>query len=139
MTIRTIVLLPFVVLAIAEASRAAELRGTALGLNLDGNARVTGLTVQGRKLPVHPGPFAAVCEAGTRQYRPLAVVGGDRQTTWKLRSNPARVSVALTARPTKNALHFACIVTGDPGPDRGLLLRFSLPVNAIGWIVFPAA
>ncbi|NOY79641.1 MAG: hypothetical protein GXP31_01420 [Kiritimatiellaeota bacterium] len=115
---------------------ARELRTAGFSLTLDETGKVTAVSAGGNRLKVRPAPFVSVCPAGAAQFEALTPAGGDMETGLVLRSKTARLTVRLRGRSGKGergVLHFTCTVKGDPGPARGLLLRFSLPFDAVGW------
>jgi len=112
---------------------AVELRVSDLVLTLDSQARVTRISAAGAPLRTQAAPFVEACVSGTKRYVPLRPLSGGKSDVWRLRADAARLTVEIEPRMQEQALHFQCRVVGDPGPARGVLLRFNLPFDAVGW------
>ncbi|NLF19457.1 MAG: hypothetical protein GX595_19695, partial [Lentisphaerae bacterium] len=119
-------------LAFGVGHAAAALTGGGVAIELDEAARVTGLAVAGQALATTPAPFVELCNVATGHYlagRLTSREGG----LWHLRFDEARAEVVLAIRADDGALRLVCTVRGEPLPARGLLLRFNLPLDAVGW------
>ncbi|MCE5239392.1 hypothetical protein LLH23_13005 [bacterium] len=130
---RTLGVTILIALLAAGAATAADLTAGGVRLTLSDDLSVTGLAVGGRALPITPAPFVTLWATDAQQTATAAVTGGSLATGLQVSFAAARASAQLQAAPRGEALHFRCAVKGQDGPDRGLILRFSLPVDATGW------
>jgi hypothetical protein len=104
-----------------------------LQLKLDSAARVTGMAVGATTLQVTPGPLVNLCDVQRGAFQPPTLVDGNAANGLILRFDPLRATATVSVRPKGDGLGIACRVCGDDLPARGMLLRFALPLNAIGW------
>ena len=120
-------------IALGSAGSAMTLQAGTLALQLDGRLNVTGLAANGQALPVAAGPLVSLCEVDKGQYVPATVTGGTLAEGLELAFPGTRVTGVLRAASQDGALRFAIDLQGEDVPARGLLLRFSFPVDATGW------
>ncbi|MBU0610919.1 MAG: hypothetical protein KKI08_23770, partial [Armatimonadetes bacterium] len=120
-------------LALGGWVAAADLAGGGVALGLDEGLQVTGLIVGGKALPVKPAPFVTLWASDTEKVAAPAVTGGSLAEGLQVNFADARATAQLQIAPRGEALHVRCVVTGAEGPDRGFLLRFTLPLDAVGW------
>ncbi|MCC7495305.1 MAG: hypothetical protein IT204_23350 [Fimbriimonadaceae bacterium] len=114
--------------------RAAELTAGDLTVTLDERLTVQGLRLGGQAAQVRPAPLLTLWASDTAQTAAPQVAGGSLTSGQDLTFTAARATARLTVTPVgQAALRFRCVVTGQEGPDRGLLLRFALPLDAVGW------
>ncbi|MEN6305711.1 MAG: hypothetical protein ABFD96_23505, partial [Armatimonadia bacterium] len=102
-----------------------------LRVDIDEGLRVTGLSVAGKALPGQPGPLVTLVDAARGQEETATA----KQTAdgWALDFPASRATAAIAVKGDARALHFTCDLKGADLPARGMLLRFSFPVEAIGW------
>ncbi|MEN6641000.1 MAG: hypothetical protein ABFE08_01005 [Armatimonadia bacterium] len=102
-----------------------------LRVEIDEGLRVTGMAVGGKTLPGQPGPLVTLVDAARGQEETATA----RQTAdgWALDFPASRATATLAVKGDARALHFTCDLKGADLPARGMLLRFSFPVEAIGW------
>lgn len=122
-----------VTMGFVSAANAATLQAGTLGLQLDERLNVTGLSANGHALPVAAAPLVSLCEVATGQYMPATVTGGTLAEGLKLNFPGTRVTGVLRVASKDGALRFAVDLQGEDVPARGMLLRFSFPVEATGW------
>lgn len=113
--------------------QAVTLQAGELPLTLDEALRVTGLNVSGKALQVTPGPLVYLSEVEKREYVPGKPTAGTLGTGLNLDFPDTNTSATLTVTNRTGALHFVIDLQGRDLPARGMLLRFSIPVDAIGW------
>ncbi len=112
----------------SETLTAGDLR-----LDISEQARVTGISIADTKLKITPGPLLTLCDVSLGKFHEPSEAAGDLQHGLELRFNSLRATVVLSALAAGGALHLNCGIVGDPGPARGMLLRFALPIDAVGW------
>jgi hypothetical protein len=118
---------------LSRLAPAAEVTAGNLTLQVDDRLHVTGLKAGPRQLPVAPGPLLSLCPVATGTYAPATVTGGDLATGLKLAFPGTQTTGVLTLVARDGALRFAVDLQGEEVPARGMLLRFSFPVDATGW------
>ncbi|MDD4870997.1 MAG: hypothetical protein PHR77_10600 [Kiritimatiellae bacterium] len=112
---------------------AENLQAGGLTLTLDGGLQVTGLSIDGITLKVTPQSLVSICEVEKREYVPASVKGGNSANGLNLDFPGMRVTGNLNFSSKDDVLHFAIDLKGQDLPARGLLMRFSIPVDATGW------
>jgi len=134
---------------LAYSAWALDLRAGELALTLAEDLSVTGMAVGSQAVSLQPCPLVSLWASDTEKTAFPSVRGGQITEGLQLLFAEARASgvLQITTRtaPTSSslapgkaaslpsALHFRCVIKGEEGPDRGFLLRFSFPVQAIGW------
>lgn len=112
---------------------AATVKAGDMALEVDSQGRVTGLQAAGQKLPVRPEALVSLAEAGGQGYVAATVTGGDLNRGLQLDFGPLGATAVMKVTAHGEALRFECDLQGAERPDRGLMLRFALPVQAVGW------
>lgn len=120
-------------LGLAPAGNAVSVQAGSLTLQVDERLNVVGLAANGQALQVSAAPLVSLCEAQTGQYVPATVTGGTLAEGLKLDFPGTRVTGVLRVVSKDGALRFAVDLQGEDVPARGMLLRFSFPVEATGW------
>ncbi len=115
-----------------STGHAAKLVGGGLTLSIDDTGNVTGIAVGDRSLGVTPGPLVTLCDVGKGEFIVPTVSGSlDKGCALDFGAAQARGTLVVTSRD--DALQFSCTIKGDDLPARGMLLRFSFPLDATGW------
>jgi hypothetical protein len=117
---------------------AAEVTSGDITLALDDSLNVTKLGVGGKALAVTRAPLVTLWASDTEKTALPVVQGGTAAGGLQIAFTDARATAQLQIVPGRGPaearpLHFRCTVKGEQGPDRGLILRFSFPVDATGW------
>jgi hypothetical protein len=116
-----------------RSAPAADVAASSLTLQLDERLWVTGIKAGQAQLLVTPGPLLSLCEVATGKYVPATVTGGALATGLNLAFPGTRTTGVLKLVVKDGALRFAVDLQGEDVPARGLLLRFSFPLDATGW------
>jgi len=104
-----------------------------LKITLDQEANVIGLQVGQTNLQVAAAPLVSLCPVDKGQFYPARIVGGSLARGLKLDFGEARATANLKIVEHEGSIKFAIDLQGKNLPARGMLLRFSFPVDAIGW------
>ncbi len=112
---------------------AAAVTADGLTLELDAGVNVTRLAVGGTELNVVPEPLVTLCDVEQGQFIAPAVTGGSLDQGLVLDFAEANATARLTVKADDLALRFSCNLKGADLPARGMLLRFALPFDAMGW------
>lgn len=125
-------------LAIGVAASAQEVRlhsGDVLRFTPQGAWRSA--TVSGQNLPLVTGaPVLTVCDVERGgQYHPLlgTTRAADEGVSLALESSELALKATLAFVPDGTAFKCRLRIAETSGKDRGLLVRFGVPVNAVGW------
>ncbi|MCD6361449.1 MAG: discoidin domain-containing protein [Armatimonadetes bacterium] len=122
-------------LALVGDCPAAVITGGGVTLNVDDAGVVRAVSVSGADLKCSPAPMVSLCDV-TRGTDFIAgqVTGGDLSGTLELDFEGLDARAALSAEARDDVLHFTCELVGKTDlPARGVLLRFTLPVDCVGW------
>jgi hypothetical protein len=120
-------------LALASAGGAAEFKAGTASLRLDERLQVTGMAANGQPLKVAAAPLVSLAEVETGRFVPAIVTGGSLDSGLSLNFPGTRTTGVLRIISKDGALRFAIDLQGEDVPARGMLLRFSFPVDATGW------
>ena len=121
--------------AAVSAATAATVTGGGVSLTVDESGTVQALQVSGTALSCRAAPFLSLCDV-TRgiEFVPGTVTQGQLGGTLHARFDGLAARATLTAEKREHALHFVCDLIGDEElPARGVLLRFALPADCVGW------
>jgi len=113
----------------------ATVTGGGVSLTLNGDGVVRGVRVGDHALTCKPTPFVSLCDVtkGTG-FAPGTVTKSDmgRGLEASFAGRGAQVVVAFEQR--EQSIHVTCELIGKQDlPARGVLLRFLLPVDCVGW------
>ncbi len=124
-------------IAMVAAAGAETLTAGELALTVDDAAQVTGLAIAGTDVvgEAGPGPLVELADV-TRgpEFVPGTVSGGTLTDGLRVQFEGLQAGATVTAAPAGEALRFTCDLVGARDlPARGVLLRLSFPVAAVGW------
>jgi len=122
-----------VVAALSGCDRNFNLTSGNLKITLDQDANVTGVQVGQTNLKVSAAPLVSLCPVDKGQFYPARIVGGSLARGLKLDFGEARATANLKIVEHEGSIKFAIDLQGKNLPARGMLLRFSFPVDATGW------
>ncbi len=123
----------FLTAILASDGYAGNLRAGGLTLELDDGLRVTALSIDGSSLKVDPQPIVSICETEKREFVPVSAGGGNPVNGLNLDFPGISIAGVLTVISKDDVLHFTINLKGQDLPARGLLMRFSFPIDATGW------
>lgn len=115
------------------AENNSTFRAGGLELQLDAQARITALSIDHAPLAVHPAPLVTLYEVQTKTWHAPQPTPGTSPSELRLVFPRARVDARLTIADRHGALRLHCELQAADGPARGFLLRFALPLSAVGW------
>lgn len=118
----------------AAACCAAQVSGGEVSLTIQ-DGMVRAVRVAGAELACAPAPVLSLCDVtkGT-EFVPGTVVEGDVDDTLTVEFAGLGARATLAAEQRAGALRFRLELIGDVDlPARGVLLRFALPVDCVGW------
>jgi hypothetical protein len=111
----------------------ASFRAGGLEVQLDAQGRWQGLSVEQKSLAVRPAPLATLYEVERKTWHEPRRSYGQSPNEVRLGFPAAGVDASLTISDRRGALRVHCELQGAAGPARGFLLRFAVPVSAVGW------
>ena len=123
------------VLVVAGMSTAATVNGGGVALAVDDAGLVQSVRIADTTAGGQSAPLLSLCDV-TRgvEFVSGKVSGGTIADTLQVTFDGLDARASLAASEAQGALHFTCELIGKEGLDaRGVLLRFSLPMDCVGW------
>ena len=109
--------------------------GGGVSLTVDADGVVRGIRVGDHALTCKPAPFVSLCDVTkSTDFVPGAVTESDLSRRFEVSFAGQDAQVALVFEQREKSIRVTCELIGKQDlPARGVLLRFLLPVDCVGW------
>ena len=105
-----------------------------LKLDIESNGSITGVTLNGEKLPNElDGGFFLQEPNSTKKVEMLGKTSSKNGKLYLTLTSSLQANVSATVTEGNGFIEFEGVLENLTGKDRGLWLGFNLPVNTIGW------